>query len=117
MPPLLQALGAVEVNRMADVDETFYDRADAHIHLANEQISDKLHRGKVSASFLYAASRFNAWDGACKCEDAEDMAQKRENLIDYFCEQYRKMLEQNVGDYIENFDRYINYESRSDDSK
>ncbi|WP_208023783.1 DUF3144 domain-containing protein [Duganella aquatilis] len=39
-------------------DDHFYNHADAHIHLANEQLSDAT-SGIVSASFMYAASRFN----------------------------------------------------------
>ncbi|MGN5479473.1 DUF3144 domain-containing protein [Cupriavidus basilensis] len=28
-------------------------------------------------------------------------------MLNYFCEQYRRMLEENVDDYIENFSTYI----------
>ncbi|MDQ1310125.1 MAG: hypothetical protein QG601_1395, partial [Pseudomonadota bacterium] len=39
------------------VDDDFYKRADAHIHLANAQLGE-VGRGKVSASFMYAVARF-----------------------------------------------------------
>ena len=45
---------------VADIDKDFYNRADAVIHLANDQLSETP-RGKVSASCMYATSRFNAW--------------------------------------------------------
>ena len=35
---------------MQDTDDEFYERADAHIHLFNDQISDETGQGKVSAS-------------------------------------------------------------------
>jgi len=40
-------------------DKKFFDRADAHIHLSNDQIDDEITRGKVSwrVSFGAAAMR------------------------------------------------------------
>ena len=49
---------------MQEVDDEFYERADAHIHLSNGQISEKVGTGKVSASNMYATARFNAWVSA-----------------------------------------------------
>ena len=40
-------------------DQAFYDRADAHIDLANQQIDTLADVGKVSASMTFAASRFS----------------------------------------------------------
>ncbi len=90
-----------------DADENFYARADQHIHLSNDQLADEPARGKVSASMLYAASRFNAWVSACGFQSGEQMAQAREETLAYFVEQYRLMLEENLDDYIANFDRYM----------
>ena len=92
---------------MQDVDAEFYNRADAHIHLSNEQISENTDRGKVSASFMYSVARFNAWISACGWGDAQEMAQGKEETIVYFVAEYRKMLEENLDDYIENFDSYM----------
>jgi len=50
---------------MKEVDDKFYERADAHIHLCNDQISKDISKGKVSASTMYATARFNAWISAC----------------------------------------------------
>ena len=41
---------------MNDVDDKFYERADAHIHLSNEQITEEAGRGKVSASTMYSTA-------------------------------------------------------------
>ena len=89
-----------------NVDEKFYERADAHIHLSNEQLKE-ISRGKVSASMMYSVARFNAWNNACTFESAEQMASAREGTIDYYVTQYRKMLEENLDDYIENFNKYM----------
>lgn len=92
---------------MADVDKGFYDRADAHIHLSNDQISEDVTRGKVSASMMYANARFSAWVSAIPCQSGEEMMQDREKAVGYFVEQFRIMLEENYDDYATNFDRYM----------
>ncbi len=40
-----------------NVDEEFFNRADAHILLSNEQLKDLDSHGKVSASMLFATTR------------------------------------------------------------
>jgi len=82
-----------------DADDAFYERADAHIHLSNDQMGE-ITRGKVSASMLYGTSRFNAWVSACGFDNGADMAEKKEETIKYFVEEYAKMLEENLDDYI-----------------
>jgi len=89
-----------------DVDDKFHDRADAHIKLSNEQMA-LIGRGRVSASMLYAAARFNAWVSACGFTSASDMADARGDTVEYFATEYRKMLEENLDDYIANFATYM----------
>jgi hypothetical protein len=89
-----------------DVDKDFYQRADAVIHLANEQLSE-VSRGKVSASCMYATARFNAWVTACGHASASDMAAAKEETVEYFVNQYRVMLQENLDDYIGNFGSYM----------
>ena len=88
------------------VDDGFYDRADSFIHLANEHCAN-LGRGKVSASFMYGMSRFNAWVSATGFESSEDMKASRQATIDYFVAQYKAMLEENLDDYIDHFAKYM----------
>jgi len=88
------------------VDEAFYKRADAHIHLANAQLAE-VGRGKVSASFMYAVARFNAWISACGFESADEMQVSRDEAVEYFVNEYRQMLSQNLDDYIANFESYL----------
>ena len=90
----------------ADTDEGFFKRADAHIHIANEQI-EEVGRGKVSASMMYATARFNSWISACKAGSGDDLLDGKEEIIEYFVEQYRKMLGENLDDYARNFDKYM----------
>ncbi len=87
-------------------DDNFFLRADAHINLSNEQLTDT-DRGKVSASMMYATARFNAWLSALGFENAEQMEQAKEETVKYFLTEYQKMLHDNLKDYIKNFDSYM----------
>jgi hypothetical protein len=89
-----------------DSDDRFFERADAHITLSNEQAKEES-RGKVSASMMYATARFNAWVGASNCATGEELASARDEAIEYFVEQYRTMLTENLDAYIQNFDQYM----------
>jgi hypothetical protein len=93
-------------NMPTDVDDGFYSRADAHINLSNDQLKD-IGRGKVSASMMYALARFNAFITACRFQSAEQLSEAREETIEYFTAQYRKMLEENLDDHIAQFDKYM----------
>lgn len=92
---------------MQDVDDEFYDRADAHIHLSNDQITESIGRGKVSASFMYSVARYNAWVSACGWNNSKEMSESKEETIEYFVTEYKKMLEENLDDYIDNFNKYM----------
>lgn len=89
-----------------ETDQDFYNRADAIIELANTHIADSS-RGKASASLMYANSRFSAWVSACGCRDAAELAAAKQQAVDYFVEEFRLMMEENLTDYIENFDLYM----------
>jgi hypothetical protein len=86
-------------------DQVFWERADAIIHLANEQCSHAPH-GEVSASLLYAAARFNAFIVAANASSAKEMEADKDRAIEYFVGQYKKMLVENLDDQIANFERY-----------
>lgn len=88
-----------------DADDAFYKRADAHIFLSNEQLKDA-GLGNVSASMMYSVARFNACVSAANFQSSEQMAGAREEAIDYFTTQYRKMLEGHLDDYIANFSKF-----------
>lgn len=88
-----------------DVDKGFWERSDSFILLANDYC-DASPRGKVSASLLYAAARFNSFIVASHADSAEQMESEKAAAIEYFIEQYRKMLEENLNDHIKNFESY-----------
>ena len=90
----------------SDVDKEFFERADAYIDVANQQAT-QVNRGKVSASMMFATARFNAWVSASGTESSEDLAAVKQEALDYFLAEYRKMLEENLDEYIEHYDKYM----------
>ncbi len=103
--PLNSTLDVTKFEQM-DIDPKFYDRADAHIHLSNDQMTE-VSRGKFSASMMYAAARFNAWVSACGFDSRAEMAQLKAETLEYFVAEYRKMLEENLDEYIEKFEQHM----------
>lgn len=98
-----------------DPDESFFTRADQHIDLSNKHLEDTA-PGKVSASMMYATARFNIWLSAVEFGSAEELGKEKQSTIDYFVDEYRKMLEDNMDDYIGNFDSYMPPTARRKDS-
>ena len=89
-----------------ETDDRFYERADAHIHLANEHVED-IGRGKVSASFMYAVARFNPWVTACGVNSPDEHRGAQNETVEYFVAQYRAMLIENLNDHSDNFEKYM----------
>lgn len=88
------------------MDKDFFKRTDAFIKVANELTSEH-DIGKVSASMLYAASRFNAFIVASSAKDKAEADRNKVEAIEYFTNQYRSMLMANMEDYIEKYDEYL----------
>lgn len=89
---------------MAEKNNGFLKRADAHIALANEQLNQELTQGEVSASFMYGSARFSAWMAASSFESAEDMKAEKVKVMEYFISEYKLALEEHLDNHIENFD-------------
>lgn len=87
-------------------DQAFWQRVDALIHMVNDQC-DQADPNTVAASTLFAAARFNAFIVARTTGSPEAMASEKERALDYFVDQFRKMLEDNYEDFSRNFDKYM----------
>jgi len=72
-------------------EEVFHEVADEFINLAND-LSDDWAMPFLSAAIMYAAARFNAFN--FKSSDGEN--DNREEAINYYMEQYGKMLRENM---------------------
>jgi len=84
----------------------FYEAADAFIALANE-MAKSTNPGNVSASFLYAAARFNTFIAASGATSAEEFASQQRQSKAYFLDEYEKMLNEHYADYLQNYDSYL----------
>ena len=89
------------------LDEKFYERADSHIALANGHINANIHPGMASNSLMFGASRFNAWVAAAGFTNGEDMKKEKKEILEFFTNQYKLMLEENLDNYAENYDHYM----------
>jgi hypothetical protein len=93
------------------LDDKFYDRADAHIHLANDQ-ADAVKHELVNASLMFASARFSAFVSARGFASGEAMQAKRAETIEYFVAGFRQMLEGNLDAYIKNFEAYVHADGK-----
>ena len=92
------------------LDENFYKRADEFINLANTAVTkEEANMGEISNSMMFAASRFNAWVIASRYKKGDDLAKEKEEIIEFFTEQYKLMLSENIDAYIANFSEYLGY--------
>jgi len=91
--------------KKSEIEPEFWARADKIIDLANEQVNGST-IGKVSASLQYGAARFCAYNVAVASANADDMKRDRENAINYFTDQFKKMLTENIDDYIANYESF-----------
>ena len=78
--------------RGEEISPEFWENVDKFVALANE-LSHTFPIARVSASLLYAAARYNAFNAIVS---DKEIGENREKAIDYFCEQYRKMLAENL---------------------
>ena len=82
-------------------DAAFFEMADAFINLANE-FGEKGAVGKVSSALLFAAARYNAFYVATV--EGISLENEKDVAMQYFTDQYQKMLNDNFEDYKNNRD-------------
>ncbi|HLW67179.1 MAG TPA: DUF3144 domain-containing protein [Gemmataceae bacterium] len=75
-----------------EVPPEFYDMVDRFIHLANDMTGDHA-TSRISAVIMFAAARYNAH---CLLAQDAEAEENREKAVEYFVEQYRTMLENNI---------------------
>ena len=87
-----------------DTNEQFFERADAHINLANQQTLTA-DRGRVGASMMIAAARFSAWLAAHRFQSAERLRAGKQETMQHFMQQFQQMLDDNIEDHIRQFEQ------------
>jgi hypothetical protein len=91
---------------MSDVlrDKQFWDMTDSFIQLANTHLNEAK-PSRVSASALFAASRFNAFVITAATESKAQLIAEKESAIAYFMDQYEKMLRENLDEHLARYDQ------------
>lgn len=84
-------------------DTQFWELADSFIQLANTHLNE-VKPSKVSASALFAASRFNAFVITASAASKEQLIAEKESAIAYFLEQYETMLRENLDEHLARYD-------------
>lgn len=72
-------------------EDVFHEVADEFINLAND-LGDDWAQPLLSAAIMYAAARYNAFN--FQSVDGSEM--NREEAIQYYMDQYGKMLRENI---------------------
>ncbi|MEC4725014.1 DUF3144 domain-containing protein [Shewanella sp. D64] len=83
----------------ADKETTIFQLADQFIALANELSATEQDVSKVGTALRFAASRFNAFEAALK---SADLAAEKDNALEWFVNEYKGMLSDNLDDHIKN---------------
>lgn len=84
---------------MSDKSNEFLERADEHIVVANRQLEQGKTLGEVSASIMYASTRFTTYMTCTSFNNAEDMLAEKENIIEYFTKEYKLALEEHLNNF------------------
>ncbi len=91
---------------MSVPEPAFFERADAHINLCNEQL--KTAPGPaVGASATFGAARFNTWLCAEMYGSKDVMVQMKDQAIAQLIEHYAEQLRENFEVYIRDFDTLV----------
>jgi hypothetical protein len=85
-------------------DKQYWDLADSFIQLANTHLNEAK-PSKVSASALFAASRFNAFVITAATESKEQLIAEKEAAIAYFLGQYETMLRENLDEHLARYEQ------------
>lgn len=86
-------------------DDIFFKMADEFIMLANDK-SQTIKRDLVSGSLQFAGARYNAYLLARGSRTLDEFNTRKEEAIQFFLQQYEKMLRDNVEDHAVHFEAH-----------
>jgi len=91
-----------------ELDEVYRRMVDLFIDSANE-FAETNSQENVGLALLYAAARFNAHVVSQHANTLEDYEKDISRALQFFQDQYREMLEENLEDYKSVYTRYANF--------
>ncbi len=90
-------------------NKQFYKMADSFIDLANQHC-DSTDNAEVGSALLYASSRFSAFVVASFAQNKDHYEGEIDNAIEYFGNEFKRMLGENLEQYKTVFDKAPRYE-------
>ena len=78
-------------------NEQFFALADNFINLANE-LAKTAGTSDTGAALRYAAARYNTFEASLS---TNNLAEEQQKMVDMLCDDFRKMLDINMQDYIQ----------------
>lgn len=87
-----------------EIDTEYRSMVDSFIDLANKHCAAAA-RENVSMALLYAAARFNSFVVASHAPDIEKYESDRPTAMEFFSQEYQKMLAENLDDYKRIYDQ------------
>lgn len=96
---------------MSDVDKNkqFRQFADAFIDVANNHI-DSSDSSFVSSSMVYGTARFCSFVVASGCDNEEHLEANRDEAIEFYTNEFKRMLSENIDEYKNAFVEPPKYE-------
>ena len=95
--------------KQRDADVKFIKMADLFIEEANKKCQGADHQ-LVNASMLYATARFSAFITASMSESKENYEAGMDQAIEFYLEEFKKMLQEHMKQYKKVFDKKPRYE-------
>ena len=89
-----------------DEKELFWDLVDEFIKLANEKSHD-IDLGIVNSALLSASARYSSFYVAVNAASKRDLVDDKSESVQYLGGQYKKQLAENLEDYIDHFDSFV----------
>jgi len=91
--------------KQLETDKKFIKMADDFINQANSLCSDETDHRLVHASLLYASARFSAFLTSAMSETRESYDESTDKAIEFYLEEYEKMLKEHFKQYRISFDK------------
>ena len=79
-------------------NQLYRQMADSFISVANQH-AEQQNKYMVGSAFLYGAARFSAFVTAVQAQELGKYDGEREEVIEYFVSEFRRMLGENLDDY------------------
>lgn len=87
-------------------EQQFWSAVDMFIDAAN-RAAEECDPGVISSAVLFAAARYCAFNIASMSESRRDFLDDTEDAVEHLSTDFRKLLEEHMTDYGENFKAYL----------